>query len=286
VPVQSRQRPTRSLTPMTASLVSSTVMLRIIGIFAFLSIGLLLGGCGAANRPAGDISATRTQAPAGVPTKAAAKAYARAVNLRAADLPSMKISGSEGESEGLPFGAGVNRCGGAITQEDEITARISPLFISRPVRERDVSPGLSLTIAPTEGIYSKVYVLRSEALAQRAARAAASPRTWACLNARRLADRAELAGEPFVGRVEFSPLPQLAVLPGVPVYGYRESGTLPRAFGDGRGRPPVYVDVVGFSLGASDIVLRVRSTPRPADAVAERRLVELLLARAQTQPLH
>ena len=234
----------------------------------------------------GDVSGTRAQAPAGVPAKAAAKAYARAVNLRAADLPSMKISGSEDESEGLPFGGGVNRCGGGITSADEITARISPLFISRPARERDVSPGLSLTIAPTEGIYSKVYVLRSEALAQRAARAAASPSTWACLNARRSADHAELAGERFVGRVEFSPLPQPATIPGVQVYGYRESGTLPRAFGDGRGRPPVYVDVVGFSLGASDIMLRVRSTPRPADAITERRLVELLLARARTQPLH
>lgn len=165
----------------------------------------------------------------------------------------------------------------------EVAAVISPAFTSQPVRERHLPSGLTVTVGPTEGIYSTVYVMGTEALAQRVAAVAGSTRTRSCLETRRVAHPTELAGEPYKTRVVFLALPQL--LPGVRLYGLRESGTLPVALGDGRTRPPVYVDVIGFTVGQSVIVLRVRSTPVPPQTATERRLLSRLFNRANAYRL-
>lgn len=249
-------------------------------VFVFTAATGLVAGCGDSDR---DPSGVREDDSVSV-SKAQIEAYAHVVNLRAADLPGMAIRGQEAAFNGLPFGSGVDRCDGVVGRTGEVTGVISPAFISRRVRERRLPPNVAVTVGPKEGIYSVVYVMKSEALAERAAVAAGSARTRACLTARRDAHPEKLAGEPARAQVEVSSLPP-SLLPGVRLYGLRETGTLPVAFGNGRTRPAFYVDVIGFPVGQSDIVLRIRSTPRPVPAATERRLLLLLFHRAQAHRL-
>jgi hypothetical protein len=245
-----------------------------------VTVSGLISGCGVGNGRSGGDGPHRVIVSIG---KAQAVAYAHAINLRAADLPGMAVSGQEGEFNGLPFGNGVDHCGSGVGRAGVVVGVISPAFISRPVVKRHVRPDLTVIVGPTEGIYSTVHVMRSEALAVRTAEAVGSARTLACLKARRSAHPTELAGEQYKADVDFSSLPPL--LPRVRLYGFRERTTLPVAFGDGRTRPPVYVDVIGFPLKQSVVVLRVRSTPRPAPVATERRLLILLLDRAKIHQL-
>jgi hypothetical protein len=252
----------------------------IVTMLLVVALGGMFAGCGGdsvrsgVNSPhGGRVSIDKTQA----------ESYAHAVNVRGTDVPGMAVSGQEGEVGGAPFGNGMDSCGGGVGRTGKVAAVISRSFTSQPIRERHLPSGLTVNVGPTEGIYSTVYVMRSKVLAERLAAAAGSASTRACLKARRVAHPTKLAGELYKARVEFSSLPQL--LAGVQLYGLRESGTLPAAFGDGRTRPPVYVDVIGFPLGQSDIVLRVRSTPVPPQATTERRLLALLLNRAKAYRL-
>ncbi len=200
-------------------------------------------------------------------TKAQANSYASVVNLRATDVPGLTAYGREGEFNGLPFGAIVDHCGADVPRSGEVTGVISPIF----------------GVPPTERLYATVYVMRSEALARRAAESAGSSHTRACVTAHWTTHPGQIDHEPYESHVDVSPL--RFELPGAQTYGLRESGTLAAVLVGRRTRPLFYGDTVGFAVGASDIVLKARRTTKPFPAATERRLLELLLRRAREHRL-
>jgi hypothetical protein len=132
---------------------------------------------------------------------------------------------------------------------------------------------------PTERVYSTVYVMRSEALAREVAESAGSARSRACVQAYWATHPGELDHEPYKSHVEVSSL--ASNVSGVKMYGLRQTRTLPAAFASGRTRPSFYDDTIGFALGASDIILKTSSAPRPLSATTVQQLLGLLLRRAE-----
>jgi hypothetical protein len=255
------------------------VLRMLVAVLCCAGWSVLVAGCGAGVSHAGDAAHYGKSREV---DRERIRAYAHTINLGATDVPGMTGRGQEGEFDGQPFSAGVERCGGYMVRGGESDSVISPTFIRQPIHERKVGPGMTVIVAPTEGIYSAVYAMPNATLAQQTAEAAGSARTRACLQLLRDAHPAKFAGKPY-GEIKISAL--RLQLRETRLYGLREGGTLPATFGDGRKGSHFYVDIVGFVSGRSDIILRMRSTPHPIPVATERQLIALLASRAKTHRL-
>ena len=201
---------------------------------------------------------------------ARALAYARAVNLSAADVPgftpTLKHRGSSASDR--RFEHQMMSCAGLSSTTQAVLEEGSQSFeLKHGVIDLSVS--------------SEVTVESSPAAAQRARGALASARVRGCV-ARYL--EKSLQGE----------VPNGATIGGVTI----EAGT-PPAPGTGGGfgwrvmasfdvhgiKVPLYLDVLGFVDGPSQVALLSSSILRPFPAEAQQRLYALLLARAKAHAL-
>jgi hypothetical protein len=215
-------------------------------------------------------AASQRPRSSGAPTPAQAVAFARAVNLRAADVPGFTVSSrQEGETEQervlqrrLRTCAGPARFGGGLVEQQ------SPAFKLK----RDI---LDL------GVSSEVAVARTRALAARELAAIRGGRVRECFS--RYLDLL-LAGQ-HSRRTRVSPVSIASGTPPAPgadgSFGWRITAT----FSIDRLRLSLYVDILGFVRGPARVTLVSSGALRPFPAVAQQRLYSLLLARASARVL-
>jgi hypothetical protein len=223
-----------------------------------------LSGCG------GHQTAARAPTPAArSTTPAGAIAFARAVNLTAADVPGFSVapppqakSPAEKNAEGELF-----RCAGARgpRRESADVAHVSsPSFqLKRGIIDLSVS--------------SEVGVARSATLARAELGAIHSSRVRACFT-RFL--RSVLAS----GRLHSASVGDVTIQSGNPPapgasgsFGWRVRAT----FAIAGAKLPVYLDMLGFVYGPARVTLVSSGALEPFPASVQQRLYELLLARAQ-----
>jgi hypothetical protein len=228
------------------------------------------GGHGAAPHAG---SPRARSAPHGSPTRTRALAFARAVNLTAADLPGFASAQHAGakpqrRAEGELFRcAGARRAAGSENSSALATAS-SPSF--------EFKHGII-----DLGVSSEVGVARSSALARAELAALHSGRVRGCFT--RYLDSVLSAGRPhgtIVGSVSIE-----AGTPPAPgasgSFGWRVRAT----FGVNGLKVPVYLDLLGFVYGPARVTLVSSGALRPFPALAQQRLFSLLLSRAQAHAI-
>lgn len=200
------------------------------------------------------------------------KVYARAVNLRAADVPGMIEESAESSiGNGVPLGA-LDRCLGGLGRSELADAPILSAWFSAS-RTLHRAQGIAKAMTPPgERVYSEIDVMRDEALALREVAALGAPSTRVCLK-----DHPSTShGAPPISHVEVYPLP--GVLAGPPVTGLRMTGTLPP---NGRHTSDAFSsDIIALASGRSVIVLHIIAWRRAFPVTTERRLLSLLMRRA------
>ncbi len=237
------------------------------------ALGVFVSGCGGGSGTTGTAS-TAASATAANPR---AVAYARAVNLRASDVPGMVSRLRERRAAAPPLGAAVARCDGGVLRADEVVGIRSPRFRNQPQQHR-AGQGSASTRLSTEAVTSQVYVMRSEALAHKDVAAAASPRGRACLE--RVRKRAE--AEHLERHVEVSALP--VALAGTSAYGLRVGGVEVGEPHTSSGTH-IYADTFGFAVGPAEVVLRATGMGHPVKSSTVRRLLAALYSRAKAHQL-
>jgi hypothetical protein len=251
-----------------------------------LAMGLLIAACGSSNGGAGTRSSTTAAHAAhasGTPssggtsssasrkptTKVQAKAFARAVNLRASDVPSFKVSTDhehEHESAGNKQLEGkLLRCVGASGEERSLLEADSPDF------EHE-------TGAAHLGVSSTVDVHATAALANEELAAIHGSRVKACL-ARYLN---LLFKSPPYSSAKVSPVSISEGTPPAPGttggFGWRIAARITE-----RGIAiPFNMDILGFVYRSAQVSLFTSGVPQPFPSAAEERLFGLLLERAKT----
>jgi hypothetical protein len=226
----------------------------------------LAAGCGGSRSVIAEGETISASPPIAKPL---AIAYARAVNLRASDVPEMGINSSEGEApspkrSALEFA----RCYGGVSPERRVVGIHSPEFTSGRATQSKLVESES-EVMPTPG------------LAARNNAANRSSRERACFvdfqeafNKQRNKQRAR---QLLYGPSTVSPLPN--PLPGVNgSFGRRTATVLLR------GRQiylRIYKDVFGFVYGPAEITLRATGFSRPVPSKTEQRLLLLLYHRAR-----
>jgi hypothetical protein len=230
---------------------------------ASLAVGC--GGGGSVNR------AYRTP-----PISRQAKAYARAVNLRAADVPGMTKESAEASiGNGVPLGA-LDRCLGGLGRSELADAPIlSAWFIAPKTRISMLGPrGVAKAMTPPgERIYSEIDVMRSQALALREVAALGTTRARVCLKNHPRTSH----GAPPISHAEVYPLS--AALAGPSVTGLRMAGTLPP--GASHTSEAFSTDVIAMASGRSVIVLHIIAWRRAFPVTTEQHLLSLLQQRAK-----
>lgn len=239
--------------------------------FALLAVaGASLAGCGGGSSAVG----TRAAPPSDPPiTKAQAATYARAINLKATDLPQMTVTKPEAEAPPSPSQLAGARCAGNPNPDLMVATINSARFagVAEPEHEE---------------IYSGAEVWRSAALAARNNAASQSRRFIAC--AEKLVPR--LLATSNGSRVHYGPptitrLPNH--LPGIPgSYGIRITVPIlgvPSAIEPAE--PHLYIDAFSFLSGPAEVNLLADGFPQPVGEEAESRLLSLLYSRAQATKL-
>lgn len=237
----------------------------------------IVSGCGGSGPSAGSASVS-ARAPI---TKAQATAYARAVNLQAADLPEMSIISPEGEGTG-PSDNALSRCVGGVNPDHRIVDIHSAKF------------GLTLT-GQFARLNSAVEVMPTAALTTLNNAASRSRRGLMC--AKRYIPA--LVAKQGTGRIEYGPvtisrLPDM--LPGVDgSFGYRiaftvtvrGAGTEERAdyMAQQVRRIRFNIDAFGFISGPAEINMIALGAPRPVSKQVEERLLMLLYNRTKGQSI-
>jgi hypothetical protein len=246
---------------------------------ALVAVGGVLAGCGATDSPA-----VLARHDTGTPiTKAQAAAYAQSVNLRAADLPDMNASKPEHEGKApTRLELALARCDGEQDPLRRVLNRVSPTFTNSAEYEYEDE-----NESEHEEIHSSVEVLPNQTIAAKHNAAQISPRGLDCIrhfipvaiaksNTRRL----------HYGPVTLHHLPN--PLPDVPGSFAVEITTsvlgIPRQIA--ASPPHVYIDILGFLSGASEINLTATGFPEPVAEEAEQRLISALYTRADTNKLH
>jgi hypothetical protein len=215
------------------------------------------------------------------PITSLAKAYARAVNLRRADVPGMIEGGAEGGiADGVPLGAPTDRCMGGLGRSGQADAPIdSAFFISsrHPISEHDFQGLAKAMRAPgARRVYSSVDVMRSEALARREVAGLGTARLRVCLMNHYETLRGSAYGQPLYSDVKVYPLPSGLAGPGIA--GLRITGTVARPR---HTREAFFSDLVAAPEGRSVVALRVNAGRRPFPVRSERHLLLLLETRAR-----
>jgi hypothetical protein len=236
--------------------------------------GSALAGCGS-----GDTAAVLAPSAAhgtGAVTKAQAVAYAQAVNLRAADLPRMNTSSPEHEGKApTRLELALARCDGEQDPLQRVLNRVSPTFTS-----------------PTEGegeheeIHSSVEVLPTATIAAKHNAAQISPRGLGCI--RRFFPAAFAKSD--TRRLRYGPVTLHHLpdpLPGTPgSFAVRITTSVLGVPSQIAATPPhVYIDILGFLAGASEINLTATGFPEPVAEEAEQHLLTTLYNRAHASRL-
>jgi hypothetical protein len=204
-------------------------------------------------------------APAAPPTKAEARAVARAVNLVAADLPGFTGSRAHSTPAARRFAAMLTRCAGGTLPGEALVNLDSPDFAR-----------MSAGSFVQQDVSSNVTVVRSPRLAAQDLAAVRSTRGKGCL-AKAVGQLLRGIAAPGVrfGRIVVSSASQPA--PGASgSYALRVKVTA-----DASGvRIPFYIDGRGFTLGRAEVALTALGILQPFPAADEQRLFSLLLERA------
>jgi hypothetical protein len=250
---------------------------------AIAASALFAAGCGsggtqsshASNQPASaasqatDVASSSTPWRASAPvTKARALAFARAVNLTAADVPEAKAShrpASQGEEH--------QPCGLAGRQQ-ELAGVVSPTLTRGSELELEEIKSGADVVSSERFAVGDVAVLRSTA-------------GRACLErylSRRYLRHAvgKRAFDAHIGQIQLSPLP-------VQAPGSSESAgvriTMTISSSESETSVPVYIDFFAFTLGPAEVTVSAASAVQPEPEATDRQLVSLLLQRARSTPL-
>jgi hypothetical protein len=211
--------------------------------------------------------------------KTQAIAFARAVNLRDADVPTMVtiVAGFETKN-GPPFSG----CTTNVAAADRVAAVESPWFRRSKSRSRN---RFAVPVPPVEGVHSVVYVLSEPGVASRNVASGRGAGTRECVTRESVLDAAEASSdhEPRKASIRGSAIP--FPLTGISGYGIRVQGTFAAAEFDLKKRPPYYEDTFGFAVGLAEIVLHAVGVGRPFPAAEERHLLSLLYDRAKAHEI-
>ena len=231
-------------------------------------------GAGAAHGP----GTTHGAAPSGgEPTRAQALAFARAVNLTAADVPGFTPSAkpehespTERRLQQQLRGCGVGAAGGSAMQHTQPTLveASSPDFeLHRGVLALSVSSEVSVSHTPAE--------------AAAVLSAIRDPRVRACF-AHYLSSLLKSERHPGASVVGVSIASGTPPAPGTTGgFGWRVTATFAI-----RGiHISLYFDILGFVYGPSQVTLESSGTVRPFPAAAQEQLYEQLLTRARSHSL-
>jgi hypothetical protein len=193
-------------------------------------------------------------------------AYARAVNLQAADVPDLRVGSPERPAKIGAHEGAFARCVGESDPRREI-AKFKSATFKYPAGFGQVES--SVTVQPTQGLALSNF------------HASLQPRLVTCLKNLLpvvLAGKTERTiryGPVNVTRVSDLPVPETT---GVAI---RTSIIVPRL----PSPVPVYIDELGFIAGHAEITLTTEGAPRPIPAEVEARLLSLLYNRAQAHKL-
>jgi hypothetical protein len=218
------------------------------------------------------------EAPGKPTSKAEARAFARAVNLRSSDLPYMQAYPDEGGSKQIRREREFQRCSG-VSAGGRVAHVPSPTFGS-----------------DSGGAYQRyqsgVEVLSTADLAAERGADYQTSRTLGCLQrfiSKVFHQQDSAKGE--YGSIHVSRLP--TPLPGVESFGYRiatkviasaESSELsayhPGSRPVARREVPIYFDILVFIDGPAEVNLDAIGAPRPIPTSVERHLLRLLHLRA------
>jgi hypothetical protein len=227
---------------------------------------------GVAHDAASTVSSARGAVAARPPSHTQALAFARAVNLSAADVPEASVEARHRPTETVSEHREERACETRAGWGHPRTLAEA----SSPKLER----GRELEI---ERMTSTVSVLRDERAVARQFALLASPALRKCaarVLTRNLDDKS--IRDARWGRVTVSKLPIDA--PGATAtVGIRIVVALEIPFNEVS--IPIYVDVLGFAIGRAEVALSAMSATQPVPAATERELVSLLLARARAHPL-
>jgi hypothetical protein len=214
-------------------------------------------------------------------TKPQAIAFARAVNIRRADVPGMSVYVAAFETKnGPPY----SDCTTNIDSRDRVAAMESP-WLLRSKRRLPSSVRFAIPVPPVEGVHSVVYVMREPVIASSNVASGRRATTPECLT--RLRTK-ETSGR-FIGDEQYKLGIRASSIPfplaGVAGYGLRVQGTLAAAVYHLKMRPTYYEDTFGFAVGASEIVLVFTGVERPFPSGEARRLLSLIYGRAKAHAL-
>jgi hypothetical protein len=246
-------------------------VLRTVGIMLLFPVCCIAAvGCGSSQKTATVAAAGGTADHTVSIAKADARAYARQVNLSAADVPGAEVIAQE--REGSPpsqQAVAVARCAGAVLPDRRIAEiKSSTLRVGGVVPEATRVKS-SIEVQPTAAIAARNY----------AALQSARDRTCIARDLPLLAPGT--AQSTHIGPTTVTLLPRL--LPkGKNAFGFRIettiTGTSPT---EKESREVVYIDDYGFVAGRAELSLNdVRASHPPATAL-ERHLLTLLYNRAQ-----
>ncbi len=228
------------------------------------TISAILAGCGS-GRATGSLPSASPQTSV---TRAAAVAYARAVNLEDADLPGMTPTTYEGEGPPpTPRQLAYDRCAGTVDPSLRVGKFLSGKF---------VTPRSRITAGEQwEQIYSNVVVMPTLALAARKFQAEKKPLSLSCVSLFAPAALQETLGRRWrVGQVTVTPLPNPA--PGLPgVFAFRTTAALFGARSRNATPRYYYKETFCFLSGPAEVNLLANAYPHPASEATVRRLLLL-----------
>jgi hypothetical protein len=256
-----------------------------LGLGLACAAGWLLSGCGG-SQPAGSTSTALRSGSTGAglsspssastgsavalhPTRAQALAFARAVNLTAADIPEARISKRERKSasgDKREF----ERCVGGPWSKHKLADVGSPPFL----RGRELETeriGSDVTVATSAGAADHVLATLQRAQVRHC---------LAHLMTRTL-------GREAIRNAYWGPVAVYSL----PVRALGSSGRIGLRIATTVNIPvsevtvPVYVDVLGFAWGPAEIALTAMSITQPVPAGVEHQLLSVLVARARSHAL-
>ena len=201
-------------------------------------------------------------------TKARALAFARAVNLTAADVPETKASHrrESPDHEHTP-------CGLAGPQHELVSVPSAKLTRGTELEVEEISSGVDV-VRGEHYAASDIAVLRSA-------------KGRGCLERdliRHYLDHSvgKRADDARIGRIGLSPLPVHA--PGTSgSAGVRITVTVTYTYSETS--VPVYIDFFVFTLGPAEVTVTAASPIQPEPETTDRQLMQLLLERAKASPL-
>ncbi|HKH79238.1 MAG TPA: hypothetical protein VJ996_04405 [Solirubrobacteraceae bacterium] len=264
----------------------STMHLRIAVILALLATGALLGACGSSVHSTATTAVHRgaptgahAGAPAGAsrpPTRAQALAFARAVNLTAADVPGLKASKAQAHQHETAAEKELERelmhCTGASSNSGKGLAEVSSQDFKFEHGIIDLSVNSEVSVSGNS---------QTPALIAKELGAIRGNHIRACLSHYL---NLLFKGQKYQGAT-VSPVSILQGTPPAPgasgSFGWRITVTI-TVHGI---RIPFYLDILGFGYGRAEVSLLSSGVLHPFPAAIQQRLFMLLLTRAKTHTL-